>query len=116
VGEERLAHVGGVGQQQVAKARQERMRVPDLRRSATVPVLEGFDGALRERRGIALQDHHLVTIAGERQGHAETRHAASDHDHAHRFVPSSTAVAPRLRRRAIQGILEDRAPPRENTC
>ena len=82
-GEQIGEHVGRTVAQQVAEPRQERVRVPHLRRTSPFPPERGVR-RLRHRRRVALEDRHLVTVTRARERGAEAGHPATDHYDVHR--------------------------------
>ena len=87
--EQHREHVGQAIPEQVPEAREEGVGVPDLRRAASIPGLEGLGGVGREGRRVAFEDRDVVPGAPEQEPRAEAGDTRSDDEDArHQSAPS----------------------------
>jgi hypothetical protein len=82
-----VQHGADVGQRVVedlAAARLEAVGLPELRHAAALPVVPRSERGIRHRRRVALEQRHLVVVAGEHEPGGKPAHAAAeDEDPSH---------------------------------
>jgi hypothetical protein len=95
--QETLEDVGKLLLEDLAKAWEQVVGLPELRHAGTVPTLPGVECRCRNRCSVALEDRHLVTVARQHHRRRHSNHSSTaDHDVHHFSDRGRTLISTRV--------------------